>query len=144
MNDLFLAASEGDTKKLFKLLKEKHSPNCINEDGQSPLHLACQNGHLEVVRLLLKMGADIEARSFKGWTPLFYAVVNAIDTCRTDVVKALVTHGANRHVLDYAGMSLEQIAEAALNEYEDEYEDVHYDRRFTMDDVLQMIRRGIG
>ena len=29
-----------------------------NNDGKTPLHLACQEGHLEVVRILMSYGAD--------------------------------------------------------------------------------------
>ena len=31
-----------------------------NDDGESPLHLACKNGHLEVAQLLLKYGAKVD------------------------------------------------------------------------------------
>jgi len=31
-----------------------------NDDGESPLHLACKNAHLEVAQLLLKYGAKVD------------------------------------------------------------------------------------
>ena len=42
-------------------------------DGVSPLLLAAQEGHLGVVKLLVKEGADVNV-SIQGYTPLYLAV----------------------------------------------------------------------
>ncbi len=39
------------------------------EVGQTPLHVASRDGHVEVVRLLLGHGADPNARDLFGGTP---------------------------------------------------------------------------
>ena len=41
-----------------------------NNDGQTPLHLACQEGHLDVVRILIAYGASLELIDNEGRTPL--------------------------------------------------------------------------
>lgn len=41
-----------------------------NEESNTPLHLACLEGHSEVVSVLLEAGADVEARNSSLWTPL--------------------------------------------------------------------------
>jgi ankyrin repeat protein len=37
-------------------------------DGETPLHYAAQNGHLDVASLLLELGADITFTDWKGRT----------------------------------------------------------------------------
>lgn len=43
-----------------------------NEDGNTPLHLACNQGDVELVTKLVKNG-PIQAKSTAGWTPLHYS-----------------------------------------------------------------------
>jgi hypothetical protein len=47
--------------------------NVQSEKGETPLHLATVNGHLEVVRVLLKHGANTNLRDTEGKTPLHRA-----------------------------------------------------------------------
>ncbi|MHC4143302.1 MAG: ankyrin repeat domain-containing protein [Planctomycetota bacterium] len=57
----------------------------------TPLHSAVQNGQLEVVKLLLASGIDIDARAAQDFTPLHIAAQND----RLEVAKLLLTEGAN-------------------------------------------------
>lgn len=45
-----------------------------NPENQTPLHLAAEGGLLDVIRVLLNRGADINARDNRGRTPLFRAI----------------------------------------------------------------------
>ena len=56
-------------------------------DGWSPLNSAACNGHLEVVKLLLRHGAAVDSRSDDGWSPLTAAAGNG----HTAVVEALTS-----------------------------------------------------
>jgi hypothetical protein len=44
--------------------------------GRSPLHIACQKGHSDVVKKLIAKGADIHACTPLGSTPLHYAAAS--------------------------------------------------------------------
>ncbi len=60
------------------------------------LHKACEHGNLEIVKLLIEAGADINIPSkdqneYKGATPLMYAV----SFLNADIVEYLVEHGAD-------------------------------------------------
>ena len=48
--------------------------NCKTESNHdTPLTLACQGGHTELVQLLVQRGAELEHRDKKGFTPLILA-----------------------------------------------------------------------
>ena len=61
-------------------------------DGTTALWIASQNGHKEIVKLLLEKGADINVKqTATGATALLLASQNG----RTDVVKLLLEKGAD-------------------------------------------------
>ena len=69
--------------------RARHELSC----GANVLHYAAHDGHLEVLRdLLKKEGASVnEATKLKGWAPLHFAAYKA----RADVVELLLQHDAN-------------------------------------------------
>lgn len=64
----------------------------ITIPGSTPLYIAAQEGHSEVVEQLLSRSADIECVFRDGYTPLYIAAQNG----RVEVVKTLLEKGANR------------------------------------------------
>ena len=51
--------------------------------GRTPLHYACRNGYLEAAKLLVKLGADMDARAKHDVSPFQLAVwQNHMDVCR--------------------------------------------------------------
>lgn len=76
---LWDAASFGQDQVVSKLLchvgLDIDATN--GEDGNTALHYASENGHLEVVRVLIERGAGIDGRNKRGETPSHLAIANA-------------------------------------------------------------------
>ena len=68
-------------------------------DKSTPLHLASQEGHLDIVRFLIEHDANMAAQDQDGWTPLH--VVSQSD--HLDVARFLVEHVANAEAQDRCG-----------------------------------------
>jgi ankyrin repeat protein len=85
--DVFDIARKGTVEQVKEALKENpNSFNVVNEDGYSPLVLACYKGNNEVAKLLIETGSDINGKSKMG-TPLMAAVVNG----NLEIVKLLLS-----------------------------------------------------
>src|ERR1044071_5593940 len=68
------AASRGDLEKVRALIKSNPAGASAREGGTTALHEATRAGHLEVVKLLVASGANVNATDFSGLTPLRLAV----------------------------------------------------------------------
>jgi ankyrin repeat protein len=68
MSELTYWSSLGNLGKVKLALQKNPNVNQADADGYTALHFAAENGHVEVVRLLLAKGADRTKRA-KGKTP---------------------------------------------------------------------------
>lgn len=59
--------------------------NARTNKGNTPLHVACRTGNLEIVRWLLRMRADTSARSWEGFTGMEGVVGTPVDIARAAV-----------------------------------------------------------
>ena len=74
-----------------------YSPVTFNPGGNTPLHFAIEYNKPEVVALLLDRGADINAHTEFGWTPLHYAT---IFSATPEVITLLLDRGADAQARD--------------------------------------------
>lgn len=93
------AAAAGDRSRVqAELARNPGLARTGNETGDTALHHAARNGHLEIVMLLLEHGADADAVRGDGYRPLHLALMTnflvGVHGDRTAIVDALLRHGA--------------------------------------------------
>lgn len=93
-----IASLHYDEKMIAKHIN-RYNANIINNYGSTPLHYACISQRETVVRRLIEVGADIDARDKSGRTPLMIACKN----CKLEIVDILLDNGANVHLEDDKG-----------------------------------------
>lgn len=106
---IHLAAKIGATQIAKELLKKK--PALLNRSIThigTPLHLAVDNGHVAMIILLLKEGANINAptsldkQGLPRRTPLYLAVLQG----HREIVQLLKSQGASTQVLSIEGETI--------------------------------------
>ncbi|MFZ4063274.1 MAG: ankyrin repeat domain-containing protein [Polynucleobacter sp.] len=90
---LFVAIREKSLKVVDLLIANKSiDVNLTNKSGETPLMIASIDGELEVDKLLVQKGAEVNRI---GWTPLHYACT----TGKLEVAQYLVANGAKVNAL---------------------------------------------
>lgn len=106
---LMWAASGGHEILALTLMELGADPNVRNSFGHSALSEAARGCHLDVVKLLVAHGADVNApdvRRLGGYTPLMYAAAHGCP----GMCEYLLSHGANSEATDSSGNTPAQIA----------------------------------
>ncbi|MDE2637589.1 MAG: sigma-70 family RNA polymerase sigma factor [Chloroflexota bacterium] len=142
--DIFWASIMGDGERLRALLaadgglaRAATAPDHVLGAGLSPLHLAAQGAHIDVMDALMAAGAAVNARDGKGCTPLHFAIcfgpkefldplpdlteaVQDIGVYRllTDVPRYLIKQGADLSARESKGGRTP--LELAMSPFEDE------------------------
>ncbi|XP_036118049.1 ankyrin repeat and SOCS box protein 3 isoform X2 [Molossus molossus] len=113
-----LAAREGNVKVLRKLLKKGRSVDVADNRGWMPIHeaayhnsieclrmlihAAVENGRMDVLRLLLRHGANVNgSHSMCGWNALHQATFQE----NAEIIKLLLKRGANKECQDDFGIT---------------------------------------
>lgn len=86
------SAKSGDAETLRTLLRNGGDADEVQADGRSALHFAADEGNLELVRMLIHAGANVDVGTRIGaYTPLHMASRNG----HAEVMRALLAAGAN-------------------------------------------------
>ena len=80
--------------------------NIRNNGGATPLHVACRNGQLVLVRHFLKQGVNVDVQDNQGNTPLHIAAKGGF----AEIAKALVQAGASTSSANSAGQKAKDCA----------------------------------
>ena len=112
--DLVLAIINNETEKAKELIKESEV-DARDTYGWTALMYASENGHMEIVKLLLEKGADISIRSRKGYRKGYTALLIAAEKGNANIIEILLNAGADineriNFILKFKGKSAVEIA----------------------------------
>ncbi|KAF2903563.1 hypothetical protein ILUMI_02636 [Ignelater luminosus] len=111
---IWYAAQCGDTKKVEKLLSQGTNVDQRDSAGYTALHYAARNGHLDVCKVLLRNGADINSTTKSGRAT---ALHRACSADKVHMVKFLLENKANGKIRDSDGKTaLHRAAESQNKE----------------------------
>lgn len=72
--ELHMFASEGNLLSVQETLRNHpHLLNAADANGWQPLHEAVHSGNLDIVKFLVKNGADLNAKTILGGSPLWWS-----------------------------------------------------------------------
>jgi hypothetical protein len=97
---IFSLSQDGNIQAVIDLIASGDaSINDVDENGLSALHWACDKGNIDLVRTLIKLGADPNRADNEGQSPLNYACSNDHD----DLAIYLITVGGDPRQVDNDG-----------------------------------------
>ena len=102
--DFIEAVKSGDRAKIAKFLKNKKlDVDVVDEDGKSALIIAVENNDVEVAKLLLEHGANVNFQEDNevGNTPLICAAKQSYGDI--EMMKLLLEHGADVNLQNKRG-----------------------------------------
>lgn len=135
MSKFYQVLKSGDVANALTLLSNTQDAKLAQEedsDKWTSLHWAAQHGSVPLAQQLVRLGAKIDAQTVQGFSPLYIAARQE----KVDVVKCLLSHGANPNLLDghqqsalhrACENSLTQVANAMLLFAETNSSPVHVD-----------------
>ena len=75
--------------------------NKRNIGGATALHIAARKGNIEIIKILVNNGADLNIKDNEGWTPLMRAASNN----NSEIVSELIAKGANANLKNNLGQT---------------------------------------
>ncbi|XP_070803763.1 ankyrin repeat and SOCS box protein 3 [Pituophis catenifer annectens] len=99
---LHLSASRGNLECTAILLESGADPNEVTNDATTPLFLAVENEHTNVIKLLLQHGANLNgSHCWSEWNSLHQAAFQNY----SEILKLLLDEGANKESVDDFGIT---------------------------------------
>ncbi|KAJ3109587.1 hypothetical protein HDU96_007169, partial [Phlyctochytrium bullatum] len=92
LNSLISGQDHDPLRAATYLLDQGAPINCERPARYGPLHCAALHGLVEIVRLLVERGANVDDRSFDGRTPLHQAA----ERSHVEIALELLACGADR------------------------------------------------
>lgn len=105
VESIFSFTRHGRIQEVDNLLKKGVSVDVRDDNGNSILAIACQNGNKRLAKLALRRGADINASNFLGNTPLHFCYKYK----KVELGQYLISKGADSTKRNYHGQTCEDL-----------------------------------
>lgn len=108
-NLLFAAIKDKDLDQVRSIISKNKGINldCLDEDQLTPLQHACHTGNLELAKILIDQGSDVNFTGRKdGYTALMFAAIGS----REPIVRLLLEHGVDTSVENCVNRTAAQMA----------------------------------
>ncbi len=101
LSKLILAVEENDIEKVVKRIQmgDRINAKDKNYDGNTALHIAVENGNVQITRYLLSAGAKVNSKNAEKRTPLMLLDEDA----SVELVQVLLTYGAKVNAFNRQG-----------------------------------------
>lgn len=123
-DELFWRIGNEDSQKLLEDIEKLDIIDFADDKGRTYLHVACSAHNLEVVKLLLKKGANPNVRDKNGSLPIMSAI-GRINDKNPELLKVFLEYGLDLNA-KVNGMTLretiESFDEEALNAVIEKFE----------------------
>ena len=130
---LLAECDNGTESTALDILDNRNPDLTMRKLQHTALMLASKNNFIEVVKKLIKMGADINAKTLGGTTALIWAC----DNYNPEIALALIGAGADVNASDMGGSVLYQ-----CETKKERMKDWHFtDKTTTIDQVIEELKR---
>lgn len=96
--NLYLAVNRNDLETAQKILKAGAKPDYVDDYGETELFKAIKNDHVEMIKLLIRYGANVNHQSVNGSTPLIIFLNS--DSKNQEIIDLLISNGADVSLTD--------------------------------------------
>lgn len=110
--EILWAANEGKADLVESILmRDITTKDAVDDDGYTPLHRAAYSNHVDVAKILVQYGANVNARTEYEWTPLH----SAVKWSNAETAAFLLQHGADVNALSQGKQTPLHIASTVSN-----------------------------
>lgn len=110
--EILWAANEGKADLVESILKRDITTrDAVDDDGYTPLHRAAYSNNVEIAKILLEHGANVNAKTEFEWTPLH----SAVKWSNAECAALLLQHGTDVNAVSQGQQTALHIAATVSN-----------------------------
>ena len=98
-DEIFCSLCYEKPEDVIMKLKNATNPNFQDDKGISYLHMACQKHNVEVIKVLLEMGANPNINDNRGFSPILEAI-GSINANNNEILELMLQYGLDLNKME--------------------------------------------